>query len=529
MKRRKWLWGFSSTALFVLLALSLSWAGNDWDNISKEMRNARVVLIDPDDTNLIYLGTDKGLFKSYDAGESWKNLFLTKVKNISVNYIFLKPEDKNIFYVATEEGLFYSEDKGARWSRIFKGKDSLEANCSSVVAFKESIFLGTNQGLFISKDRGRSWHKQEGRLGRAVIFNILSFYKNPALLYISSSDGVFKSMDYGKNWERVFISTFKGSEEEEDDNGLEDIDEEAGYSDIRYLAICLNNPAKLFLATSTGIYQSSDGGLNWEKFSDFGLLSYDVSFLFCAEEFRIYCATKSGVFVYAKDRWEELSLGLSFKKVNFLASDKNNNLYACLDSGLFRLSLKEPSEKKDITEDYFNNEPTIAEVQREAIKYAEVSPEKISSWRRQAAKKAWLPKLTLKSDIDRNKTISKSIWGTSGTGTYDGKHYVGPDDETRYNNFNWNVSLAWDFGDLIWNSAQTSIDVRSRLMVQLRDSILDEVNKIYFERIRVKAEIDNLSIEDRKKRFEKELKLKELTASLDGLTGGLFSAQLGKK
>ena len=90
MKRRKWLWGFSSTALFVLLALSLSWAGNDWDNISKEMRNARVVLIDPDDTNLIYLGTDKGLFKSYDAGESWKNLFLTKVKNISVNYIFLK-------------------------------------------------------------------------------------------------------------------------------------------------------------------------------------------------------------------------------------------------------------------------------------------------------------------------------------------------------------------------------------------------------------------------------------------------------
>lgn len=63
-------------------------------------------------------------------------------------------------------------------------------------------------------------------------------------------------------------------------------------------------------------------------------------------------------------------------------------------------------------------------------------------------------------------------------------------------------------------------------MVQLRDDILDEVTKIYFERLRVKMELDNLSIEDRKKRFEKELKLQELTASLDAFTGGYFSQQI---
>ena len=65
-------------------------------------------------------------------------------------------------------------------------------------------------------------------------------------------------------------------------------------------------------------------------------------------------------------------------------------------------------------------------------------------------------------------------------------------------------------------------------MVELRDDILDEVTKLYFERIRIKMELDNLSIEDRKKRFEKELKLQELTASLDGLTGGYFSGHLPK-
>jgi len=82
---------------------------------------------------------------------------------------------------------------------------------------------------------------------------------------------------------------------------------------------------------------------------------------------------------------------------------------------------------------------------------------------------------------------------------------------------------------LIWNDDQTNIDVRSKLMVQLRDDILDEVTKLYFERIRLKMEINNLPIEDNKKRCEKELKLQELTASLDALTGGYFSQQLADK
>jgi hypothetical protein len=65
-------------------------------------------------------------------------------------------------------------------------------------------------------------------------------------------------------------------------------------------------------------------------------------------------------------------------------------------------------------------------------------------------------------------------------------------------------------------------------VVQLRDDILDEVTKLYFERLRVKMELDNLSIEDRKKRWEKELRLKELTASIDAMTAGFFSQKLNK-
>jgi hypothetical protein len=61
-------------------------------------------------------------------------------------------------------------------------------------------------------------------------------------------------------------------------------------------------------------------------------------------------------------------------------------------------------------------------------------------------------------------------------------------------------------------------------MAELRDSILDEVTKTYFERQRVTMELESLAIGDNKKRREKELKLQELAASLDALTNGYFSA-----
>lgn len=60
-------------------------------------------------------------------------------------------------------------------------------------------------------------------------------------------------------------------------------------------------------------------------------------------------------------------------------------------------------------------------------------------------------------------------------------------------NIDWGVTLSWNLGELIWNDDQTSIDVRSRLMVELRDDILDEITKLYFERLRVKMELDNPS------------------------------------
>lgn len=79
-----------------------------------------------------------------------------------------------------------------------------------------------------------------------------------------------------------------------------------------------------------------------------------------------------------------------------------------------------------------------------------------------------LPRLTVGIDHDNNRTTASSIWGTYSSNGTPGRYFVGPDDVTRYNNKNWGVSLTWELGDLIYSDDQANIDVRSRLMVQLR-------------------------------------------------------------
>jgi len=165
----------------------------------------------------------------------------------------------------------------------------------------------------------------------------------------------------------------------------------------------------------------------------------------------------------------------------------------------------------------FAGEPTIRDVQNAAIEYAEVNPAKIKEWRDSAAKKALLPNVSV--GLDRYAT---DYWhwdsGTNPDTLQKGKDVVC-----------WDVRMAWDLGDLIWSSDQTSIDTRSKLMVELRDDIMNEVTRTYFERRRLQINLAALPIQDLKLSIEKELRLQELTADIDALTGGYFSKQLKNK
>ncbi len=491
-----------------------------WQDIGRGIADLRTAWVDVDNISVIYIGSSKGVFKTEDGGISWRNILSIRGQNRAVSFLLNDPAEKNSLYAATGNGLFYSSDQGANWRRIFQGKDYSQRDCTTLAILSDRIYLGTRAGLFVSRDKGRSWHKEKAQLGKGHILAIRFNPKEPGYIYVVSVDGVFKTADNGQSWERIFVAfDTENNGDENTEQDLEDQDEQSRVSGIKYISIDPDNPDQLYLASSRGIYQSKNKGQSWESLSNYGLLSQDIRFISISKDSGVYVATKSGIFRYSEKRWQELSLRLPAEAIYSLALDRQGNLYAASDKGLFKANIENPNiiEDKDILGlTSHHNEPTIEEIQQAAIRYAEVEADKIKEWRKKAKMKAILPKLTV--GIDNSKSTNYEIY-TSATTRY---VYEGPDD----NSSGWDITVSWDLSELIWNNDQTSIDVRSRLLVQLRDDILDEVTKLYFERLRVKMELENLSLEDRKKRFEKELRVEELTAMLNALTDGYFSGHI---
>jgi len=493
-----------------------------WEDIGRGNLALRTVLVNPDNPRVIYAGSSNTVLKSEDGGESWRSILLIRGQNRDVNFLLLDHKNKDFLYAVTGNGLFLSSDQGERWKRIFRGKNYFENECAALAVLPSAIYLGTKAGLFVSKDKGRSWHKGTGKIGSTQILSIAYNPNEQNFIYVASVEGVFISMDSGQSWERTFVASpaENGNDIMEESN--EDQDEEGRFSNLSYISIDPNNSNYLYLAASGGVYISQDKGQNWESLCSFGLLNRDVRFLLVSPESHLYAVTKSGIFEYVNNRWQELSLGLVAGDIRFLALDKQNNLYAAGDKGLFKAKIEYSDNKSqgNPISLYYKDEPQIKAVQDAAIKYAEVEPEKIIRWRKQAQKKAILPQVSI--GLDRNSS-DLWHWETGSTTKSD-------DDSLRRgkDSLDWDLRLSWDLSELIWNGDQTSIDVRSRLMVELRGDILDQVNKLYFERLRIKSELNNLAIEDRNKRFDKQLKLEELTASLDALTRGYYSEQLRK-
>ncbi|MFA6358081.1 MAG: hypothetical protein WCY09_05380 [Candidatus Omnitrophota bacterium] len=488
-----------------------------WEDLGRDNLNIQVVLVNPLNARVIFAGVPGNILKSDNAGKMWRSVLALRNSKRNINVLAVDVCNPNIVYASTDNGLYRSDDLGSHWERIFRGTNDLENQCTALHVDPKAILVGTKSGLFISRDNARSWQKNEVGIGKNVIFNIDASPKSNTVIYLSAVNGIFRSKDTGVNWERIFIGYHR---ENINDELLTNDSVEEKASDIRFVKAGINNINLVYFATTKGIYKSLDQGQSWEKLGEYGLLNRDIKMLGLTESSQVFALSSSGVFTYQNSHWLEVSVGLAAGKFNYLVFDSKPNIYVAAEKGIFKsdLSKYDSFSRQSLLQEYLKYEPKIKDVQQAAIKYAEVDPEKIIGWRNRAAKKALLPQVNV--GLDRNST---DLWHWEGGST------IKADDDTLrkgQDTVNWGVTLSWDFSDLIWTEAQTSIDVRSKLMVELRDDILDQVNKLYFERLRVKSELDNLAIEDRNKKFDKQLKLEELTASLDSLTAGYYSAQL---
>lgn len=475
--------------------------------------------------DLFYIATKNALYKTRDARERWESVF--SVPAGGDNEINCVAGRAKIIFVGTRRGLFRSEDYGSNWANVFRTILPDKNNITYIELSRHNrskVLISTSKGVFLSMDLGDNWQDISGALKNLPV-NCLALNKES--MYAGTENGLYVRRLDSEDWERVFVTS---SVEKNETEGLEDYSELEGEKDMSIRCIAISD-SRVYMAFDKNILYSDDGGRNWNSYSREGLKGAINYILISPRNKKMYCATDKSVFELNPDKslWLELYKGMS-RSLNvsrlIFGSEDEKVLLAVTDKGLYSfeggdyLMDKYTDIEKSIKtlKVAFDGEPTYKELQQAAIKFCDVSHEKIRNWQRDSRIKAIVPKLSL--GMDNHRSSNSTIY-TSATRDYVA---MGPDD--LYNALD--VSVSWDLGNLIWSSDQTSIDVRSRLMVQLRNDILDDLRRAYYERKRLQFELMTNPPRDINLKFEKELRLQELTQAIDDLTGNYLTEHLKK-
>jgi hypothetical protein len=167
--------------------------------------------------------------------------------------------------------------------------------------------------------------------------------------------------------------------------------------------------------------------------------------------------------------------------------------------------------------------PEVGAVQRAALDYLELSPRWISGVEARAHRAALWPRLVASFGVER---------ASSRTGDFDQAVNSGDVFELVDRNHDRDAStgmsldFVWELEGLHAPDRAIAVSRERRELVELRDQVLERVNRLYFERLRALERIAALAPEAQVERRELELRVSELAAGLDAWTGGAFTRLL---
>lgn len=152
------------------------------------------------DSNTIYVGTDAGLYYSYNRGEGW---FKTLEGKGVVNDIAIDPQDKCTLYVAINIYIYKTTDCGRTWNMIHFSSLAGQFFTSLLVSRSDStrVFVGASDGTMLySKNAGLSWEVFR-TFESTIITKLLQHPKDPRSFYVVTPRyGIQQTKDDGLTW-----------------------------------------------------------------------------------------------------------------------------------------------------------------------------------------------------------------------------------------------------------------------------------------------------------------------------------------
>jgi hypothetical protein len=202
--------------------------------------------------------------------------------------------------------------------------------------------------------------------------------------------------------------------------------------------------------------------------------------------------------------------------------------YVAVDMTIHKVSNQPRLKGVDEVMTHFSHEPDVLRVQAMAMSYSNTNPELVQGWLAASKVAFALPAVTLSYDKDFDNYDTWNYLDLDGDGEVTSEEYQlntsRADDDDSFG-----VRLAWRLDKIVMSSERIRVINEAQDIVKLRDKVLDEVTRVYFDRRRLQVEQLLNPPSDLKTQIKNELRLQELTANIDALTGGKFSAALPRE
>lgn len=247
-------WTAASNGLKFLLA----------GDISPEPLSATAIAVHRINPNIVLAGTNKGLFRSTDAGASWTRVAsFDKVATDGqiVAGLAADPVTPAIFYAVVNRGqdIAVSKDAGLTWDKFPVGPNAWVPSGTEIFSLTPlalsptvyPMFFATQGAVMVLNSASGTWKGTTAGPATSVALDP----RNPKIVY-AGGWGLWKSTDAGVTWTKLASAPAETIHSVTVDS-----------SSAVYLATDAGAPAspdgKTYTPKPSGVWSSTDGGITW--------------------------------------------------------------------------------------------------------------------------------------------------------------------------------------------------------------------------------------------------------------------------
>jgi photosystem II stability/assembly factor-like uncharacterized protein len=210
------------------------------------------LIIDPGSSGHFYAGldagdsADSGVYESRDGGEHWQAL--AGIRGLRIESLAFAPSDVRVLAAGTSKGVYLSTDGGAGWQRI-SAENNPEMRDITALAFDPvnsgTIYAGTPHLPWKTVDGGAHWQPiASGLIDDSDIFSIRVDPNHPQLVFASACSGIYRSENGGELWAKL--------------RGIP-----GTHRRTHVIAQDPRDAETIFAGTTLGLFKSPDGGRSW--------------------------------------------------------------------------------------------------------------------------------------------------------------------------------------------------------------------------------------------------------------------------